>query len=181
MIHTKEDLKLYLKADLERIGKRPGLKDYIIRNESWFIWVFMYCLRHLEYHKNRNNKIRYCFYFFLYKRLSWKLHFTVYPNTLGPGARFFHVGSFIHIGPNVHIGKNSTILPGVVFGNKTQTMKNQPVEVGDNCYFGLSAKIFGPLTIGNNVVVGANAVVTKDIPDNCVVGGVPAKIIRRTI
>lgn len=44
---------------------------------------------------------------------------------------------------------------------------------------GLGAKIFGEVTIGNNVIIGANAVVVKDIPDNCVVGGIPAKIIRK--
>ncbi len=53
-----------------------------------------------------------------------------------------------------------------------------PIVVGDNCYFGLGAKIFGPVNIGSNVTVGANAVVTKDIPDNAVVGGVPAKILK---
>ena len=42
----------------------------------------------------------------------------------------------------------------------------------------MGCKIFGSVRIGNNVTVGANAVVTKDIPDNAVVGGVPAKVIR---
>lgn len=55
---------------------------------------------------------------------------------------------------------------------------NTPVVVGVNCYFGLGAKILGAVKIGNNVTVGANAVVTKDIPDNAVVGGIPAKIIK---
>lgn len=50
--------------------------------------------------------------------------------------------------------------------------------MGDNCYFGLDCKIFGSVRIGDNVTVGANAVVTKDIPDNAIVGGVPAKIIK---
>ena len=50
--------------------------------------------------------------------------------------------------------------------------------MGDNCYFGLGVKILGSVKIGNNVTIGANAVVTKDIPDNAVVGGVPAKIIK---
>lgn len=50
--------------------------------------------------------------------------------------------------------------------------------VGNNCYFGLGAKILGSVKIGNNVIVGANAVVTKDITDNAVVGGIPAKILK---
>ena len=50
--------------------------------------------------------------------------------------------------------------------------------MGDNCYLGLNTIILGPITIGDNVTIGANSVVTKDIPDNAVVGGVPAKIIK---
>ena len=50
--------------------------------------------------------------------------------------------------------------------------------IGDNCIIYPGAKIFGKITIGNNVVIGANAVVNKDVPDNAIVAGVPARIIR---
>ena len=85
---------------------------------------------------------------------------------------------FRYVGPNVKIGKNCTMVSGVVFGNKTEQEDNRPVVVGDNCYFGLDCKILGPVRIGNNVTIGAGAVVTKDIPDNAVVGGIPAKILK---
>ena len=51
-------------------------------------------------------------------------------------------------------------------------------KVGDNCYIGTGSVIIVPVIIGNNVTVGAGSVVTKDIPDNAVVAGNPAKIIR---
>ena len=110
--------------------------------------------------------------------MGFKLRFTIYPNTIGPGLRIYHAGDFIHVGPNVRIGKNCTLMPGVVFGNKHERETDGIVIVGDNCYFGLGAKIFGSVRIGNNVTVGANAVVTHDIPDNAVVGGIPAKVLK---
>lgn len=70
------------------------------------------------------------------------------------------------------------MLPGVVFGNKTEKTSHDKVVVGDNCYFGLGVKVFGSVTIGNNVTIGAMSVVTHDIPNNAVVAGIPAKIIR---
>ncbi len=51
------------------------------------------------------------------------------------------------------------------------------VKVGDNVLLFSGSKIINSVTIGNNVVVGANAVVNKDVPDDAVVGGVPAKIL----
>lgn len=113
-----------------------------------------------------------------YKKLSLRFHITLYPGSIAGGLRIYHAGGFIHIGQNCRIGKNCTILPGVVFGNKHEEECDEITYVGDNCYFGLGARIFGPLKIGNNVTVGANSVVTKDIPDNAIVGGVPAKILR---
>lgn len=52
------------------------------------------------------------------------------------------------------------------------------VSIGNNVWLGANVAVMPNVTIGNNVIVGANAVVTKDIPDNCVAAGVPARIIK---
>lgn len=181
MIKDKESFKRYLSQDLQRFGNRkPTLKDWVLHNEVWYIYHYIRHLRYVEYYMNCKGRKHplFLWHFFRYKRLGFKLRMTIYPNTIGPGFRIYHAGDFIHVGPNVRIGRNCTMLPGVVFGNKTETPNERPVIVGDNCYFGLGAKILGTVKIGNNVTVGANAVVTKDIPDNVVVGGIPAKIIK---
>ena len=111
--------------------------------------------------------------------MCFELKIDIKPNNLGPGFRIYHLGALIRIKPNCHIGKNCTLLPGVVIGNKNLESDDSCVTIGDNCYIGLGAKIFGQVSIGNNVIIGANSVVVKDIPDNCVVAGIPAKIIKR--
>ena len=59
-----------------------------------------------------------------------------------------------------------------------QTFDNVPT-IGDNVEMTVGAKIIGKVSIGNNVVIAPNSVVVKDVPDNCVVSGVPAKIIKK--
>lgn len=54
----------------------------------------------------------------------------------------------------------------------------RPIHVGNNVYFGYGCLVMPGATIGNNVVVGAGSVVTGNIPDNCVVAGVPARFIK---
>lgn len=179
MIQSKNDLKYYLKEDLKRFdNKRPNLKDWILHNEVWYIYRYIKNLRYLEYYLNTNKKKLYLFHFFLYKRMCFKHKIDIKPNNIGPGFRIMHLGSLIRIKKECRIGKNCTILPGVVIGNKNLESDQSWVIIGDNCYIGLGAKILGSVTIGNNVTIGANAIVTKNIPDNAVVGGIPAKIIK---
>lgn len=179
MIKTKEDLKYYLEEDLKRFGgKKPNLKDWIVKNEGAYIYKYIRTLRFLEYYKNTGSRMMYLYYFLRYKRMCFDLKVDIKPNNLGPGFRLMHLGAFVRIKQNCRIGKNCTILPGVVIGNKHLDGDESWVTIGDNCYIGLGAKIFGEVHIGDNVVIGANAVVTKDIPDNAIVGGVPAKILR---
>ena len=178
MIKTLSDLHNYLALDLARLERKPNVKDWILKNEIWYIWRYMYVLRHVEYHLNSGHKLSYLWYFFRYKRMCFNLKVDIKPNNLGPGSRIVHLGALIRIKRDCKIGKNCTILPGVVIGNKHFDSKNEPVIIGDNCYFGLGAKVFGNVSIGDNVIIGANSVITKDVPDNAVVGGVPAKIIR---
>lgn len=67
------------------------------------------------------------------------------------------------------------IYPGVTIG---QTDSYKVPKIGENVFIGLGAKVLGDIKIGNNVTIAPNAVVVKDVPDNAVVGGVPAKIIK---
>ena len=66
----------------------------------------------------------------------------------------------------------------VLIGKKSPEIKECPISIGDDCYISTGITILGPISIGNNVTIAAGAVVTKDIPDNCIVAGIPAKIIK---
>lgn len=89
----------------------------------------------------------------------------------------------------IEIGNNVTITRGVAFvnhdGGAALFRKEYPglnvygkIKVGNNVFIGINAIIMPGVTIGNNVVIGAGSIVNKDIPDNVVVAGVPAKIIK---
>ena len=71
------------------------------------------------------------------------------------------------------IGDNFSCIHMTTLG---ATGKGRPV-IGDNVSLGANVTIIGPVHIGNNVTVGAGSLVVKDIPDNCVVGGNPARIL----
>lgn len=60
-------------------------------------------------------------------------------------------------------------------------VKSKPIKIGNHVWIGLRAIILKGVTIGNDSIIGAGAVVTKDVPPNCLVVGTPAKIIRRNI
>ena len=94
------------------------------------------------------------------------------------------------IGP-VCIGNNVNLAQGITvtalnhnFKDTTRRIDEQgistkPVVISDDVWIGANAVILPGVTIGRHVVVAAGAVVTKDVPDNCVVGGVPTKVIKQ--
>ncbi|WP_319480704.1 serine acetyltransferase [uncultured Draconibacterium sp.] len=180
MIENRAGLKYYLSEDLKRFGEKPSIKDWFLKNEVWYIYKYQRHLRYVEYYKNTGkSKILFFYHFLRYKRMCFKLKIDIKPNNMAPGFRIYHLGALIRIKPNCKIGKNCSLMPGVVIGNKKLHSDYSWVNIGDNCYIGLGAKIFGEVTIGDNVVIGANSVVTKNISDNCVVAGIPAKVIKR--
>lgn len=101
-----------------------------------------------------------------------------YQAVIGEGTELGVGGIGIAIHPRATIGKNCTIGQNSTIGGRAG--HKSVFEIGDNVYIGPGAKCVGG-KIGSNVVVGANAVVTKEVPDNVVVAGVPAKIISRDI
>lgn len=99
---------------------------------------------------------------------------------IGPGFLIAHVGGIV-IGGSVKIGKNCDIRQNVTFGGNFNKIDSegcsQPV-LGDNVSVGAGAVIIGPVKIGSNSIVGANSVATRDVPENVIVGGVPAVVIK---
>jgi len=89
------------------------------------------------------------------------------------------MGEYVLMGPEVVIyssmhAYSNPETPVMMQGAK----KIEPVIIGDDVWFGLRSVVMPGVHIGNHVIIGAGAVVTKDIPDYAVVGGVPAKVIK---
>lgn len=115
-----------------------------------------------------------------FRCLSLKLGFSLGPNVFGPGVAIVHHGLLI-IDPTTRIGKNCRIHMGAHIGGAAIFVdagleSEYSPRIGDNVYIGPGAKIYGPIRIGNNCVIGANAVVNKSFPeDGLTIAGVPAK------
>lgn len=175
MIKTKEDYLYYLEQDRKQmmIGRTK-----ISKFEP--IWTFVKLLRKCEYQKNSSNKILnilYYFNLFKFRKLSYKLGYSIPLNVVGPGISLPHYGGII-ISSKAKIGANFRVHCFVNIGN---TDYGAP-QIGDNVYIAPGAKIFGPIVIGDNVKIGANAVVNKSFPEgNCTLVGVPAKRVNEKV
>lgn len=96
----------------------------------------------------------------------------------------------IFIGDNTIFGHNCMVLTGThEFFNGIRGSLHKPpreetpqsgrdIKIGAGCFIGSNAIILGKVTIGDNVVIGAGSVVTKDIPSDCIAAGAPAKIVK---
>jgi serine O-acetyltransferase len=101
----------------------------------------------------------------------------VHPESeIGPGL-IIHTFSCVHVLVK-RMGHSCTINQGVSLANVRGS--GRPV-IGNNCYFGAGCKVMGGVTLGDNVVVAANSLVISDVPSNCTVMGVPARIISREV
>ena len=100
---------------------------------------------------------------------------------------FIDHGMGVVIGETSEIGDNVTIYHMATLGgispsinsNEQRNIKRHPT-LKDNVVVGSGAQILGPVTVGKNAKIGANAVVTKDVPDNAVMVGIPAKNVGET-
>lgn len=101
------------------------------------------------------------------------------------GYKFGSEPYLVEIGDNVRItrGVNITTHDGGIwvlrrkYPNLAEMDRFGKVRIGDNCHIGMNALIMPGVTIGKNCIIGAGAVVTRDIPDNSVAVGVPARVI----
>lgn len=187
MIQTKEDLRYYLTKELgEACYSFP---KYLFKvAEQWLrggqtlpLLRFHYSLRHFEYYKNQTKlslleKIKKQYWRFVFRHCQLRYGIYIHPNQCGYGLRLCHPG-YRYLHNHTKCGNNVTILPMVMVGDKSGS--NGEAVIGNNVEIAIGVTILLPVNIGNNVRIGAGAVVTKDITDNSIVAGVPAKVIRK--
>ena len=89
------------------------------------------------------------------------------------------IGDNVIMGPEVYIFTKNHIIDDINIPIKYQgSTEDERVFIGDDCWIGCRSILMPGVKLGKGVVVGAGAVVTKDVPDYAVVGGVPAKVLR---
>ena len=189
MIQSKQDLRFYIREDKKRnIGayKIGALKYIVCRlygTDQIKAFRLLKALRKLEYAKNVLRKrwvfgkLEYAVRQWHYHRLEERYDIAIGTNMVGYGFKLPHVvGGGIIINCN-SMGNYCSANVGVVVGNN-HAWNDRPV-IGDNVGLTMGCKVYGGITIGNNVTVAPNSVVIKDVPDNCVVSGIPAKIIKK--
>jgi serine O-acetyltransferase len=174
-----EDYKFLIYSDLYRITgsvKKTTLFRYMLFGDAF---KYNFWMRTCLYAKS-NLILKYSIYpfarFFL-GRFKYKLGISIPPNTkIGSGFYIGHFGGIVVHEKSV-IGKNCNISQGVTLGQANRGKNKGYPILGNNIYIGPGSKIVGAVKIGNNVAIGANCVVTRDIPDNSVVCGIPGKVI----
>lgn len=174
-IESKSDYKMFLDADLKALNIRPSLKNKLTHD----IWSFQKSLRKLEYHLNCKNgylnKIHVTFLRLSVRKKGRRLGFSIPPNVFGPGLSIAHAGTIV-VNSNARIGQNCRIHVCVNIGADIRDGAKAP-KIGNDCYIGPGAKIYGDIELGDNVGIGANAVVNKSFSGNVTIAGMPAKVI----
>lgn len=182
MIKTKEELNFYLAEDAKRNGMDCPFWKYLVKricgSESANVMHWIRHYRKWEYHANNSgvfHRLSARYHEILTKRIGLRLGIHAGINKIGYGLRIMHLGGGTYLNVK-QIGNYCGFNTGVLLGNSGD-IDDLPV-IGDYVAFGPGAKAFGNITVGDHAFVAANAVVTKSVAPGCIVGGIPAKVIK---
>ncbi len=172
MIQNRNDYKEYFKEDLRATGLKKSLRVILFDRR----YKFYKYLRLAEYYTNCKNGFFAKLIRLKYKVLCDRYMWTIPINVFGKGLQLVHYGPIIVSG-NSKIGDYARVHVGVNIGwAPSHGVDGTPV-IGNYCYIGPGAKLFGPIVLGDNICIGANSVVNKSFEGNCTIAGVPAKKI----
>jgi len=173
-IYKFSPMKTCIDEDIEAWIKNHDLKYLNYRPWKYFHYLLLFYpeFRNLFYYRiKQKNPILSRIIQIFYPRLS-----TLYINATSIGSGLFIQHGFCTIIAAKSIGKNCWINQQVTIGFSGRD--NCPT-IGDNVRIAAGAKVLGKINIGSNCFIAANAAVISDVPDNCLVGGVPAVILKQ--
>ena len=175
---------------------RRDVKDTVEgfeKHKAWFSWLPWF------YPKAKGIPILYqLYYLFPQKflringRVPWPVHFTsriLYYKNIQIGNRSalgINAGCYIQarngiiIGHNLRMGPNSGLISSNhIMSDYDEHTKENPIIIGNNVWLGMNVVVMPGVCIGDNVAVGANSVITKNLPSNVIAAGNPCRIIRK--
>lgn len=165
--------ELYL--DAKNISKKdPASKNvlYVILLYPGFHALLLYRIAHFL----NNLELK-----FIARLISQLARFLtgieIHPGAVIGKRLFIDHGMGIVIGETTTIGNNCTIYHGVTLGGTGKDKYKRHPDLGNNVIVGCGAKVLGPIKIGDNVKIGANSVVLKEVPENSTVVGIPGKVV----
>lgn len=169
MSSFKEDINAFLDRDP---AARNGLEIALLY--PGFKAIRAYRKAHKHYLKGHFFRAR-----MISQRAARKTGIEIHPGaTIGKRFVIDH-GTGIVIGETAEIGDDVLLYQGVTLGGTGKDVGKRHPTVGNRVMISAGAKVLGPITIGDDVRVAAGAVVLKDVPPDCTVVGVPAKVVKR--
>lgn len=113
----------------------------------------------------------------LMRRYEYRYGISIpFDTEIGEGLYIGHFGGIV-VSHRAVIGRNCNLSQGVTLGVANRGARAGAPTLGDGVYVGPGAKLVGAVTVGDDVAIGANCVVTKDVPDHAVVVGVPGRVV----
>lgn len=176
---TKEYIKRDVYRNLESCSTKTIVREFLFKKSTAALLIhFRLC--HYYARLEKRNVLQFLLHGILYLRFQrLQEHCGIELNQrmqIGYGLRLPHKGNIV-IHPKVEIGNNCEIMQGVTIGNNIMKSRDEVAKIGNQVLICAGAKVIGGITIGNTVIIGANAVVNQSVPDHTIVGGIPAKII----
>lgn len=185
MINSRVTLNEYIQIDGNRNSLNcsktylliePLLALFGIVHESYYVRKYLRTLRKLEYFTNIDRGgVRKLYYTMKWKRLSNKYQIYIKPNTVGKGLYIPHFHGGVQLNC-LSMGDYCTVSAGVVVGNKGS--QENRATIGNDVELAIGCKVIGKITIGDNAIVCPNSVVIKDVPQNAIVSGIPAQVVK---
>lgn len=185
MLHTRAELSRFLEIEKQLYLDKSlwgRCKQFVVDDPKVRVWKYLKTLRKEGYYHSQSdflNKLIYVYYHRKRNVLGRRLGLEIWPETFAEGLRIEHAGNIV-VNGHARVGRNCILHGSNCIGN-SGTASACPV-IGDNVRLGVGAKVIGNVTLADDIVVAAGAVVVHSFTERGItVAGVPAKKVKECV